>query len=46
MTGSNIAYNLVDLLREQPTIPHVGTRPPAKPQPKETLEQFKAKYSL
>jgi hypothetical protein len=43
MSGSKIAVNLMDYL---PTIPHVGTRPKPKPQPEETLEQFKAKYSL
>jgi hypothetical protein len=43
MTGSKVCVNLLDFL---PTIRHVGTKPPAKPQLKETLDQFKAKYSL
>jgi hypothetical protein len=43
MTGAKVCVNLMDYL---PTAPYVGTKPPAKPQPKEPLDQFKAKYSL
>ena len=42
MTGRILAYNLVNLLSEQPT---VGKSAP-KPQPKESLEKFKAKFGL
>jgi hypothetical protein len=44
MTGKANRLQLGDLLREQH--PPVGTRPKPKLEPKETLEQFKAKYSL
>jgi hypothetical protein len=40
--GKILAYDLMSLLAAEPT---VGKSEP-KPQPKETLEQFKAKYSL
>jgi hypothetical protein len=40
--GNILAYNLMDLIREQPTV----GKPAPKPERKESLEKFKARYGL